>query len=131
MKLTFLGKESKVGDSPTLYATDRDTYIVQGYKIPPADGVTVPDGYTAVAIYDRLLDHLAKDGVPAGAVRREPPIIAGGDDESCIIQGRTVTDDDIRRRIRLPGHEDCVEIPKTELAALLKDPREADQQRGA
>ena len=31
MKLTFLGKDSTPNDSPTLYATDRDTYLVQGY----------------------------------------------------------------------------------------------------
>lgn len=131
MKLTFLGKESKVGDSPTLYATDQDTYIVQGYKIPPTEDLTVPDGCTAVAIYDRLLTHMTTDGAPEAAVRREPPIVAGIDEESCVIQGRTVTDAEVRRRIGLPDHEDCVEIPKTELAALLKDPREVDQQRGA
>ena len=28
MKLTFLGKDSTPNDSPTLYATDRDTYLV-------------------------------------------------------------------------------------------------------
>jgi hypothetical protein len=32
MKLTFLGKDSTPNDSPTLYATDRDTYLVQGYR---------------------------------------------------------------------------------------------------
>lgn len=33
MKLTFLGKDSTPNDSPTLYATDRDTYLVQGYAV--------------------------------------------------------------------------------------------------
>ena len=33
MKLTFLGKDSTPNDSPTLYATDRDTYLVQGYVV--------------------------------------------------------------------------------------------------
>lgn len=33
MKLTFLGKDSTPNDSPTLYATDRDTYLVQGYTV--------------------------------------------------------------------------------------------------
>ena len=36
MKLTFLGKDSTPNDSPTLYATDRDTYLVQGLS---GDGV--------------------------------------------------------------------------------------------
>lgn len=29
MRLTFLGKESQPNQSPTLYASDRDSYIVQ------------------------------------------------------------------------------------------------------
>lgn len=33
MQLRFLGKNSTGGDCPTLYATDRDTYLVQGWKI--------------------------------------------------------------------------------------------------
>lgn len=32
MKLTFLGKVTDSGESPTLYATDRGTYIVQGCR---------------------------------------------------------------------------------------------------
>ena len=30
MHLTFLGKESRPDESPTLFATDRDSYVVQG-----------------------------------------------------------------------------------------------------
>jgi len=30
MQLTFLGKETTGGQSPTLYATNRGTYVVQG-----------------------------------------------------------------------------------------------------
>jgi hypothetical protein len=33
MKLTFLGKDSTPNDSPTLYETDRATYLVQGYVV--------------------------------------------------------------------------------------------------
>lgn len=35
MKLTFLGTTSSGGNCPNLYATDHDTYVVQGYKITP------------------------------------------------------------------------------------------------
>jgi len=34
MRLTFLGKETQGGGSPTLWATDRGTYVVQGWKLP-------------------------------------------------------------------------------------------------
>jgi len=30
MRLEFLGKDTVNGGSPTLFATDRDTYVVQG-----------------------------------------------------------------------------------------------------
>ncbi|WP_030370486.1 hypothetical protein [Streptomyces rimosus] len=33
MKLRFLGKNSTPGDSPTLYATDQDSYVIQGWKV--------------------------------------------------------------------------------------------------
>jgi len=32
MKLTFLGKDSTPNDSPTLYATDRDTYLCRAIR---------------------------------------------------------------------------------------------------
>jgi hypothetical protein len=41
MQLTFLGKETQGGDSPTLYATDRDTYVVQGWTVPCAPPTVV------------------------------------------------------------------------------------------
>ncbi|WP_171169547.1 hypothetical protein [Streptomyces sp. I05A-00742] len=33
MKLRFLGKNSTPGDSPTLYATDQCSYVIQGWKV--------------------------------------------------------------------------------------------------
>jgi hypothetical protein len=43
MKLTFLGKDSKNGQSPTLYATDRGTLIVQGWRVTDAEALSVLD----------------------------------------------------------------------------------------
>jgi hypothetical protein len=37
MVLVFLGKETTSGQSPTLYATDRDSYIVQGWIVTDPD----------------------------------------------------------------------------------------------
>ena len=64
MKLRFLGKNSTVGDCPTLYATDRDTYLVQGWKIFANDllmQLEIPEGETAVEVAAALA---------AGAVAR-------------------------------------------------------------
>ena len=61
MKLTFLGKDSTPNDSPTLYATDRDTYLVQGYLVtdPEALGqMRIPDGETVVEVPRRLMKYL-------------------------------------------------------------------------
>jgi hypothetical protein len=33
MKLTFVGSPSKQGDCPTIYKTDRGTYVVQGLRV--------------------------------------------------------------------------------------------------
>ncbi len=50
MRLTFLGKETQTGGSPTLFGTDRDTYVVQGMeggrpagqRRDPAEAVGLP-----------------------------------------------------------------------------------------
>jgi hypothetical protein len=44
------------GECPTVYRTDRNTLVVQGYAFEPADaGVTVPDGERMVEIPVELL----------------------------------------------------------------------------
>lgn len=64
MHAQFLGKdpESNVGDSPTLFATDRTdrmTYITQGWKVTDpqvlADVGPVPDHETLVEIPEDVL----------------------------------------------------------------------------
>lgn len=58
MKLTLLGTDSINGGSPTLYATDRGTYVVQGWRVIDADALgamRVPDHETAVEIPAELL----------------------------------------------------------------------------
>jgi hypothetical protein len=37
MRLRFLGSSSNNGGSPTLYETDRDTYVVQGWRVEDAE----------------------------------------------------------------------------------------------
>lgn len=37
MKLRFLGKETTGDQSPTLYDTDEDRFVVQGWKITDPD----------------------------------------------------------------------------------------------
>jgi hypothetical protein len=61
MKLTFLGKDSTPNDSPTLYETDRDSYVVQGWVVTDAEALSqlkVPDGETVVEVPKRLMKYL-------------------------------------------------------------------------
>ena len=61
IKLTFLGKDSTPNDSPTLYATDRETYLVQGYTVTDPEALAqmrIPDGETVVEVPKRLMKYL-------------------------------------------------------------------------
>jgi hypothetical protein len=63
MKLTHLGTESGETGCPSLFATDRGTYVVQGWKVTDPDTLTelrrrgLPDHETAVEIPAALLTH--------------------------------------------------------------------------
>jgi hypothetical protein len=59
MRLMFLGSTSQDGECPTLYATDRGTYVVQGWQVTDpealADLKDVLDGETFVEVPKALL----------------------------------------------------------------------------
>ena len=60
MQITFVAKdpESKPDGSPTLYRTDRGSWVVQGWKVADPDVLAemdIPDHETAVEIPDRLV----------------------------------------------------------------------------
>lgn len=42
MRLRFLGKNTQTNNSPTLYATDHGTYVVQGWKTDKPDCIEIP-----------------------------------------------------------------------------------------
>ncbi|MER7408138.1 hypothetical protein ABT373_38195 [Streptomyces sp. NPDC000070] len=135
MKLRFLGKNSTVGDCPTLYATDRDTYLVQGWKIFANDllmQLEIPEGETAVEVPTELFEHLTKDGLAAGEIRRvEDPIMILTSSGTFVVQGREVTDPEALAQMEIPDYETVVEVPKAAITALLEEPRGADLQRRA
>jgi hypothetical protein len=64
MKLTFLGKDSTPNDSPTLYASDRETYLVQGYVVTDPEALAqmrIPEGETVVEVPVRLMRYLPEE----------------------------------------------------------------------
>lgn len=63
MKLTFLGTNSTSGGCPSVFATDRDTFVVQGVRVTDPDALAalaergLPDHETAVEIPAALLPY--------------------------------------------------------------------------
>jgi hypothetical protein len=101
MRLTFLGKETQGGGSPTLWGTDRSTYVVQGWKV---------DGHRgSVEIPQRLLAYLEKDTY-LGA--RLVDSGRGG----FTLSGAPVTDIEALSQMDIPGHETCVEVTKEKVS---------------
>jgi hypothetical protein len=124
MRIRFLGKESAQGDSPTLYATDRETYIIQGYVVTDQEilaKLDMPEDETCVEIYARLLAHLAKDGMAGVVTSWAPPIVHVQEDGNYLVQGKRVDDRKVREEMAIPANEDCVEVSKAALKALLRE----------
>jgi hypothetical protein len=60
MRLTFVGKDpdSNPTGSPTVYRTDRESWVVQGWVVADPDALAqmdIPEGETCVEIPDRML----------------------------------------------------------------------------
>lgn len=64
MRLRFLGKDSTPGDSPTLWDTDEDQYVIQGFTLDPDDLAQVgdiPAGEAVIRVPKALMRHLPED----------------------------------------------------------------------
>ncbi|WP_242883931.1 hypothetical protein [Actinomadura litoris] len=124
MRLTFLGKDSKPDESPTLYATDQDTYIIQGWIVTDPeilDKLDVPEGEVIVEVPPGLFGHLVNDGVTGRVTSWAPPIVHVSKEGNLIVQGARVASAEARGQMDIPDHEDCVETPKSALRALLSE----------
>jgi hypothetical protein len=122
VRLTFLGKESQPNNSPTLFVTDRDTYVVQGWIVtdPQAlDILTPTDDETIVEIPPKLMVNLVNDGVSGDVTNLVPPIVHILENGNYIFQGARVTDTKALAQMNIPSHESCVEVPKVAVTALI------------
>ena len=122
MRLTFLGKESVPDQSPTLYATDRDSYIVQGWIVADAQilaMIMMSDDEAIVEVPPKLMVHLAKDGLTGEVVNMIPPIVHVTCDGNYIVRGKSIDDQEVLGRMNIPEHETCVEISRSAVAALV------------
>ena len=63
MQLRFLGGNSGQDGSPRVYATDRGTFVVQGYKVEDAETLhqlSIPDHETCIEIPAELLAYFPR-----------------------------------------------------------------------
>jgi hypothetical protein len=61
MRLTFLGKDTQGGNSPTLWETDDGRYVIQGFTLD-AEALgqvgAIPDGEAVICVPKKLMRHL-------------------------------------------------------------------------
>lgn len=122
MHLTFLGKDSRPNQSPTLFATDRDSYVVQGWIVTDPEIlalIMISDDETIVDVPATLMTHLAKDGLSGDVVNLIPPIVHITENGHYIIKGSRVTDPEALGQMTIPDHETSVEVPRSAIAALV------------
>ena len=75
MRLRFLGKHSAPGNSPTLWDTDADQYVIRGFGLDPdtlAQVGDVPPGELVIRVPKELMRYLPEgradaDDSPEGA----------------------------------------------------------------
>jgi len=63
MKLRWLGTDSRDGDSPTLYDTDSDQYVIQGFTVTDPEmrsQLNVPEGEEVIRVPKTLMSYLPK-----------------------------------------------------------------------
>ncbi|MGX1812179.1 hypothetical protein ACWIGI_41265 [Nocardia sp. NPDC055321] len=95
MRLTFLGKNTTGTQSPTLYLSDRDTYVCQGWRTDTPEQIEIPH---------RLLEFLAP-GTCLGT------LLADTGHGTFVLTGVPVTDPEALAQMDTPEHEMSIEIP--------------------
>lgn len=124
MKLRFLGTETSGGQSPTLYATDQGSYVVQGWTVTDTgilSKLDLAEDETLVEVYARLMTHLSKDGLGGEVIREVYPIVHVRENGRYILQGKQVTDMEALAQMNIPDHETAIEIPKSVMTELTKE----------
>lgn len=122
MKLRFLGKDSTPTNSPTLYATDQDSYVVQGWIVTdPATlaRLVVGEGETLVEVPAALLKYLALDGLDGQVTNMVPPIVAVTAGGHYVLRGRQVTEIETLSQMSIPEHETCIQVQKSAMLTLV------------
>jgi hypothetical protein len=122
MRLTFLGKNSTPDQSPTLYATDEDSFVVQGWIVTDPEilaAIPLADDETVVEVPPGLMQFLEKAGMPGDVTNMVPPIMHVTSDGTYIVKGKSVHDGETLDQMHIPDNETCVAVPRSSVAALI------------
>jgi hypothetical protein len=122
VKLRFLGKDSTPTNSPSLYATDQGSYLVQGWIVTDRATLArlaVGEDETLVEVPAALLEYLALDGLDGQVINMVPPIVAVTPGGHYIIQGKQVTDAEALSQMSIPEHETCVHVEESAMLTLV------------
>jgi hypothetical protein len=122
VQLHFLGKETQGNKSPTLFDTDRNTYLVQGWKVtdPEHRAQLAPGvGEDCVEVPEKLMSYLA-----ASLLRvtddAQPPVIIRTDHGTYLVKGQQVADAEALGQLDMPDHETVVEVSSA-LRAVMEE----------
>jgi hypothetical protein len=122
LQLRFLGKDSTPTNSPTLYSTDQDSYVIQGWIVNDEAILAqlfIPDDETIVEVPAALLDYLSLDGLDPETRNLVPPIVYVKENGNYIIQGRWVTDPKVLGQMSIPDYETCVHVSRSAVSLLV------------
>lgn len=99
MRIRFLGKGgSGGGHCPTLYATDHDSYLVQGWQTDTVGTIEIPHLLTGFAEPDTFIGATLSDTGRG----------------TFLISGRPITDTATLSQLDLADDETAIEVPKRE-----------------
>lgn len=126
MHVTFLGKDpgSEKDECPSLYDTDRGTYLVQGWKVDDPAVLAQLDlapWETCVEVPRALMSRLANSGqldVPDDGPA--VPVILLTERDTYVVKGQVVTDAEALAHMDIPDHESVVEVPRA-LRTVMKE----------
>lgn len=122
MQLRFPRQRLDATNSPTLYATDQDSYVIQGWIVDDEAilaQLVIPDDETIVEVPAALLNHLSLDGLNAETRNLVPPIIHVRENGNYVIQGRRIADSKVLSQMSIPDHETCVHVSRSAVALLV------------
>ncbi len=139
MRIMYLRDSSPTKRTcPTLYSTDRGTFVVQGKKISDA-AIPLPFGLNdedaVVEVPVRLLEEIADDeafppggrqGVTLAVVRAIPrdtssSSVSATSRGSFVVRGVRVTDPGALAAMDIPADETAVEVPRELLSEISTD----------